>query len=699
MINQSESLTIKPGIILRSLAYLPVAYGILLYFMQPINPVYILVLTGLISLATEKLLAMRRGGRKVQLRTVIWGGIFSICLSATLFLRRKMNFEAASLDPIHSLELIYLALIFFAALPICVLLSELCRDLPILGTSSRKKRNLLTVIFTVVIALMYAAPFLCYYPAIASSAALPAYASDGGAVVPRPILYSLAVKLTAGNAQLNPGDGLALFSLIQMGFMVFSAAYTINWMMKKRLHPFFAAIAAIYYGLPPIFAAFSMTMQNDIPYGAAVLLFALCIYDLMESDGRLLRSPPGIIRFLILGYLVGMLNTSGLYVLSAVSLILLLFFLLKHKVKASLLLILPAVLVLGSNRLAYGMGAERDFPVESYSIPVQQLARTYTEGGEISAAQKEELEQYFDLKQLKKYDPYLADPAIKSLRQDHVNQNKSGFIRLWYSLFKSNPQPYTAAYLLQTHSYWNLGDKAGELPDTPGTGAVEFGIEKSPLIMIEGINTGNIRPFDFISIGLMVWIMLFCAMSLIQRKQYRKLTALLPILSVWVSLMLTASGGDSLRYIYALPLSLPVILFMLLAKDGPIIPDTPETKTDGEEEKDNPKSEMADVYSFSESAKTDTDKAEGSDAPSEDKPENTAAGDTDIKQEASDDESKNSSDKFEISIDNKEDVFETPAAPDSEVSPEIPNPPEADSSPSDSPSMPANSDISAVDNE
>lgn len=538
-----------------------------------VNPVYALLLGSLLAMGYRHV-----HGLKEKRRQAVCAAAFSACLACALLLGSKVNLARSTFGQLLKRDILFFAALCFTVFPAAFLLLEyFCAPgrHSLRQVMENKRRRQLSAGSAALIFLFYLFTYFCYFPAISTfdSWAVLVQATGKGALSNwHPILYTMLVRLFTGHGLWSLQTGVALFSLAQMLFMAMAAGYVIHWLLKKRLHPLFAVVAALYYALPPVFAAFSMTVWKDVPFAAVAVLYILCLHDLLESGGRLLRTPMGILRYVLLVFFTGMLRHNGYYVVLVITAVLLIYFAVKMKKQSLRLLpvfLLALALIPLANQIAYSAGVKKSPDSEALSIPVQQIARTVVQGGNITPMQREQLALYFDLAELENYNPFLADPAKNSIRQDYFQANKSGFFRLWLSLLPGNFYEYIRAYLLQTHGYWHPGDKPDALLDPTANAFSKLGIEKRPLLEQDPL-TQTLKhtqlPYDFLSIGTMVWLMLFCALVLLARRHYTGLISLLPVLGVWGTIMVATPTACSFRYIYVLSLALPVILFIALAK-------------------------------------------------------------------------------------------------------------------------------------
>ena len=574
MTRKNESPLLKYGgplFLVRAVCAFLVTYLALALLQDAVNPVYAIALGALLTVLYGKLPRLRQKRRIAAVSCV-----FSFLFSCALFFGTKIDIQTGECFAFSKFDFLFLPALFFVVFPCAFLLLQYLSGsagLPSLSSDLSDKMGLHRFALGAagLIFLCYLFTYLCYFPSISTYDSWVVLAQASG-ITPlndwHPFIYTLLIRVFTGHSLWSLQTGIAVFTFVQMLFMALSAGYTVLWLLKKRAHPVFTVFAVLYYALPPLFAAFSMSLWKDVPFAASVLLYSLCLCDLMESKGKTLHTFSGILRYILLTFFTGILRHNGFYIVLVISILLLVYFIVKQK--RGSLRILPTILIAVAlapivNQTAYALGVEKGPASEAMSIPAQQIARVYVNGGNITEEQLEELTRYFDLDMLREYDPFLADPAKNSMDKEYFNANKGGFIKLWLSLMGNNLEEYVHAYLLQTHGYWNPGDKPETIIFPTANELTEMGIEKYDLLgrgAVIQFWESTTQPYEFISIGTLVWVMLLCAAVLLIRKQYDRLITLLPVLGVWGTTMIAAPSSSSYRYMYALLLTLPLIIFL-----------------------------------------------------------------------------------------------------------------------------------------
>lgn len=388
-----------------------------------------------------------------------------------------------------------------------------------------------------------------------------------------PFTYTLIAKLFVGLGNALGGITLAvgLFTLAHLLFSCFAVAYLVYWLAKRGLCKLFLVATVVYFAASPIFGSLSITLWKDMPFSICVMLYVIQLIEVVESGGQRLKTLKGAAAFVAATFFTSMLRHNGFYVVIVMTLLLTVLYVIKLKkacVRVVAVILAAALLVPLTRNVYYACGVAKGSSVEAISVPVQQITRTVVKKGNISDDQRHKLAQFFDLTREEIYDPLLADPAKNSVDKGYFNEHKGEFLSLWLDLFKENKGHYASAYLLLTSGYWSPGVK--DVIIDPRANYMEAaGVKKAVVpALVQRSPWGHVAEFDTVSIGSLVWTMLFCMVLLLYKKQYWYITALLPIVGVWMTLLVATPAYCSYRYIYVLPLAMPLIMFLAIASPG-----------------------------------------------------------------------------------------------------------------------------------
>lgn len=181
--------------------------------------------------------------------------------------------------------------------------------------------------------------------------------------------------------------------------------------------------------------------------------------------------------------------------------------------------------------------AEKGSAVEALCVPLQQIARVYTDKGE-AAFDSEELQlldQIMDREQWSQYNPFLADRIKNYVNNEELLQNKWEYLRLWFRKGWQYPGCYLRAFLDNTYQAWYPGTSVVDDPD------------------------GDIYYFDFEGRNVLEMKTISSRLTEFYRKisleyYYQKIPVIRALFAIgtyfWLAVILfsTASGGGGQRY-------------------------------------------------------------------------------------------------------------------------------------------------------
>lgn len=384
--------------------------------------------------------------------------------------------------------------------------------------------------------------------------------------------YKTGLALTG-----NPTIAISFFTLFQMLFMAFTAAYTVRTLQLTGLKTALCVAAGCFYILLPYHGALSVTLWKDVAFAGCVTLFtASCIRILLlDANSRpKFKELLGIfLPYVLSGFAVCLLRTNGMYAfLISIPFILIVFKEhWKHLLPATLLALVLALFVRYPCMQIYEIG-QADF-AESCSIPLQQMARVVALGENLTAEQESRLAEFMDISAVANaYDPHVSDPIKALVREKgilYLEENKGEFFSLWLSVGWQHPKTYFDAFVQQTYGYW-YPDAYTDVGLADGIYPNDFGLEWSPLL--KGSIIVKIRELLFKfqqiiplygllwSVGAAFWTILICIGICFCRGNSS--TAVLCVFPVALTLTLTLASPVAVefRYAYSLLYALPLYL-------------------------------------------------------------------------------------------------------------------------------------------
>ena len=224
------------------------------------------------------------------------------------------------------------------------------------------------------------------------------------------------------------------------------------------------------------------------------------------------------------------------------------------------------------------IGAEEGNPREALSVIMQTLGRTYAAGGDIRPEEMDVIRPVLDEETLALYTPDLSDSIKNYFHTETFQENAGEFLETWLQIGLRNKKIYADAFLNTTYAFWYPGAENEYLE------FVCFDIEEGnpdyPHVHMEPVSELFNRYFtavgteavfrqipvlrEILSMGGYFWLMVFAALYVIYRKEYRKLLWMLPL---WTYMATNLLGPAALlRYAYPIMLAAPLLLFWMLEK-------------------------------------------------------------------------------------------------------------------------------------
>lgn len=389
------------------------------------------------------------------------------------------------------------------------------------------------------------------------------------------LLYKAAFALT-GDMVVSVG----FYTFAQMCLLSAGMAFFISTLRQQRIRPFVLLLLTAFYALIPYHAVFSVTIWKDIPFAAAVLFFNCLLLRLILRGSLLIHER---ILLLFSGMMICLFRSNGWYAfLVAVPFLLFFFRKQKRQVYPCLLVTLLLCVLLKYPVMNHLQVTQPDL-IESLCIPTQQIAAVLCNDRELTAEERELIENVVDLTYIKElYNPTFADNMKELVRagdQEYLATHKKEFLKLWISLGLRYPGDYLNAYIQQTYGYW-YPDSFYLVAEAEGVSATELGVSTRHLIggplVVKGkelaIKLGSIVPIygTLWSMGVACWVLLFSMGTVLVRRETRKLLCYLPSVLLLFTVLIATPVATEFRYVYFMVYSMP---FYLMAAMLPYLPE------------------------------------------------------------------------------------------------------------------------------
>ncbi|MCR5301920.1 MAG: DUF6020 family protein [Lachnospiraceae bacterium] len=414
--------------------------------------------------------------------------------------------------------------------------------------------------------------FCCYYPGLLSLDSIDQIDQLFTGVYSnhQPFYHTMLVGLfiNAGLAIFNNiNTAVALYMIVQVLFMAATFSFVIYNMAKLGLPKFAMITAAVWYALMPFHIMYSFTLWKDVYFGSFVTLLIVFYIRIACKIGKPLVN---YIGFAVCGPVICLLRSNGMFAYVFVFLAVLLLARADRKLLVIMGITLAGCFVLKHNVLD-AVGVTPPDTVESLSIPLQQVGKVIVEGGVMDSEDLALMEKIIDIDALKEeYNPDISDP-VKNLIRDYGNEsyltdNMKAYVALYLRTLAHNPMKYVIAWVDSTCGYWNSGYNYWvwywDIEDNP------YGIQRfvaSPFMLhvMDGylwLYYNNRVMQVFLAVGLYVWMVLILLAKNIAAKNICAIIAIVPILAILLSLLISSPVYAEFRYMYALFCSLPVLI-------------------------------------------------------------------------------------------------------------------------------------------
>lgn len=387
----------------------------------------------------------------------------------------------------------------------------------------------------------------------------------------------LATMLKIGNKIFgNYNAGIALYLGVQMIIVSAFFAYILSTLRRLNVPKWICNLGWAFFALFPTVVMFALCSTKDVYFTVGIVLISVIMIELSRGIYE---------KHLYCLFVIGSLallffRKNGIYVYP---LFLLTFFFAYRKEKSKekqvflrrfivIGTVCVCVFLIGTYLLAQSLHARKDETAEKLCVPMQQLARVYSEKPEVwNDQEKEVLFSLIPESVLKNYNPKLADNIKVNFLQDNYKADKKKYIELWWNTFKRCPDIYINSFLMNTYGYWYpdtvlSGYEGYQLVDRVYGESSYFAFVTEPpgerhsyipwlerfyeMISLE-VSFQKIPIVSWLfSIGFWLWIYAFIILYIVQTRESDRMKGLLPFVMPILLLMINLLGPIALvRYV------------------------------------------------------------------------------------------------------------------------------------------------------
>lgn len=548
------------------------------------NICYLVIGIGILTFLIDYLRKnLKNNDKKETIITIVFDMIFSLAI----LVQTKINFtgkisqgsEENTFESFTSIDILKYLIIFiltFIVIEIIQIIIKKVRKEEIIQEKIELDQKIkYWCIYTSIIFIPYIIFFLIHYP---GSVLADSFSSINQIVGSRaldnhfPIVYTffVGIFMKIGQAINNYNIGVALYTITQITIISGGLGYFLVWLKGKNIKDIYILLVAIYFIGNAIFATYAITMWKDPLFCLFLFILMLRLYDVVESNGEILKKTSVMIQFIILNILISFFRNNGTYITLLIGLILLIKYWKNYK-KFIIGNAVVAILIVFVQGPLYSKLKIKTPSEESFGILIQQIAYTMSVGGKIEEEDKQLLYEILPEEDwIDSYAPFLVDPIKwnSNFSSTTLGENKGEFIKIWLKTLSKNFLNYVKAYSLETYGFWSIETNCNYGFYDNYISENDYNIHKVNLIArATGINLEKIGgKTDFLGTGTLFWIVMIVVLSLIRNKESKYIIALLPGIILWLTVMIATPVAFSLRYMFVLAYALPFILILPMIK-------------------------------------------------------------------------------------------------------------------------------------
>lgn len=382
--------------------------------------------------------------------------------------------------------------------------------------------------------------------------------------------------------------GIAVYLMIQMAVLSAIFAYMMTYLYTIKTRPLIRRIGLLFLAFFPTVSMFVCCTTKDSMCAGGVALLTTLLYQQSHEPENFWRSNRKKLLFVLAWLLICFFRNNGIY---ACIPFLIVFTICHRKHWRKCLCLICGILVvfvLGNYAMDKAFSFRKGPIAEMFSVPMQQLARVYTEKKPELA--KEDTDVLYDLipeSILEKYTPKLADSVKVNFLGDNFKKEPWRYISVWLKLGLKYPDIYMNAFLENTYGYWypdtivdgyrgiDITERKYEdssyfqyVTEPPGERhsmipwlerfyervSLEIYQQKVPVVAM------------LFSIGFWHWVYLFLAFYLMLYGRKKQIMVLLPTAFLYLTVLL---GPIVLvRYVIYIFFCVPIALALLFEKNN-----------------------------------------------------------------------------------------------------------------------------------
>ena len=196
-----------------------------------------------------------------------------------------------------------------------------------------------------------------------------------------PVLHTMLIKLFMAIGGGSP----ALYVIFQMLALSGVFAFAVTYLRSKGvMSKIFIGITITYFALNPLHAVYSINIQKDTLFAAAVTLLTIVLCETVLSKGDALKQPKWLVLLFVSLLLTVFLRNNGPYVVIILAPVMLWGYKKYLKQLIAVFLVVFIALFVVKNAVYPALNIEKGSFAESVAIPLQQISRVVYDEKELT---------------------------------------------------------------------------------------------------------------------------------------------------------------------------------------------------------------------------------------------------------------------------------------------------------------------------
>ena len=397
-----------------------------------------------------------------------------------------------------------------------------------------------------------------------------------------PLLYTGFVAAVVVPVRAITGSvtvAIGTFSFMQMLLLSACVSLAIAWLGRCGSPKVIVVTVVAFFALNPLVGRYAVTLWKDIPFAGALLLFSLVVCDVARTRGKWLSSPQRWAALLTAACLVALLRSNGAIVVIAIAVVLVVMCRPRGmRIGARVVgAVIAVLLVQGAG--AKVAGVESAHFSETVSLPLQQLALTFVDGGTLSSSQEEVLLNLLPGDQIEElFNPVTPNPLkfAPEFNDAYLDSHKAEFIAAWLGGVPSNMGHYVRAWADETRGYWDVRQESWHVVDAGYDVAntdVNVTASLLPGLTEQGLFAGQ-HPtavmtrlaYPLCNCACLGWFSLLCLIVGCVSRRPGLAGMAVPGVFLWACMLVAAPISNEFRYLFALHVLVPFLLCALSRK-------------------------------------------------------------------------------------------------------------------------------------